>query len=535
VRDNSRGAEGRALPARLAAGAISIGLVATLVSCPLGDDPTRSRTASPPRTETVAGVELYPLTRPVAEACRQVQGQTREPILCPTKLPRPSRALGSSGSIPYSFAVSTIRNSDGVNGIDVSYSAETSRPRLDVPGRFLHFDVQTRTAHDVLPAGVRPATLGGKRGLLAPASSRSYATEPYFANHVRFFWREGKTRYAATLHNFGPRTRAVLSALIELLRPADKARARRLPLEPGVEPIPVPIYEPTSVAIEGEAVWVAGTGLLGNVRLAGVDPSADLVRLDCASGALAGEPTEISRYLGPMSLATNGGLWIAQSGIRQPDLLRLDQDGEGFGEFFTAGTDLVGLVLTDDAIWALDMGEWTGFDETDGGTVERLDRETGRTVARIRVGRAPSAIAVGEGSVWVTNNLDDTVSRIDLQSNRRLATIPVSSEPVGIATGFGAIWVANTGSDTVSRIDPDRGKVTGTIEVGRGPRGMAVGEGGVWVTNYLDDTVSRINPDTGRVSETIPVGAGPTGIAVSGGGTIWVADTLDRSVSRIDP
>jgi hypothetical protein len=83
---------------------------------------------------------------------------------------RSGRAGGtSSGSIPYSFAVSTIRNSDGVNGIDISYSAETARPRLDVPGRFLHFDVQTSTAHDVLPAGVRPAMLGGKRGLLAPA------------------------------------------------------------------------------------------------------------------------------------------------------------------------------------------------------------------------------------------------------------------------------------------------------------------------------------------------------------------------------
>jgi YVTN family beta-propeller protein len=259
-----------------------------------------------------------------------------------------------------------------------------------------------------------------------------------------------------------------------------------------------------------------------------------MLRLDPTSGKPVGNLHEISRYLGQVALAARDGVWIAQAGIRQPDLLRLDEDREGFEEHFTAGKDLTDLALSEADIWALDLGSWEGFGVTAGGTVERLDRETGRTVARIQVGRAPAAISIGAGSVWVTNNLDDTLSRIDPRTNRVVATIPVGSEPVGLAVGYGSVWIASYGEDTLSRIDPGRNEVIRTIHVGRGPRGIAVGEDGVWVTNYRDDTAMRIDPHTARVVETIGVGAGPIDVEV-GSGAVWVADMLDRSVSRIEP
>jgi YVTN family beta-propeller protein len=56
----------------------------------------------------------------------------------------------------------------------------------------------------------------------------------------------------------------------------------------------------------------------------------------------------------------------------------------------------------------------------------------------------PAAIAVGDGSVWVTGQLDDRVARIDPATNLTIKTIKVGREPLGVAVGDGAVWVADT-------------------------------------------------------------------------------------------
>lgn len=58
--------------------------------------------------------------------------------------------------------------------------------------------------------------------------------------------------------------------------------------------------------------------------------------------------------------------------------------------------------------------------------------------------------------------------------------------------------------------------------------------GSVWVANSLDGTVSRIDPQTNAVTATIAVGEGPTAIAAGGGG-VWTANQYAGTISRIDP
>ncbi len=60
-----------------------------------------------------------------------------------------------------------------------------------------------------------------------------------------------------------------------------------------------------------------------------------------------------------------------------------------------------------------------------------------------------------------------------------------------------------------------------SFPVGRAPVGIAYGAGSVWVANSGDGTVSRIDPTTSKVVATIPVGNNPRGIAV-GDGKVWV-------------
>ncbi len=51
---------------------------------------------------------------------------------------------------------------------------------------------------------------------------------------------------------------------------------------------------------------------------------------------------------------------------------------------------------------------------------------------------------------------------------------------------------------------------------------VAVGAGAVWVANSADGTVSRIDPATNTVTATITLGGEPVAVAVSGT-TVWVA------------
>ncbi|HLG08303.1 MAG TPA: hypothetical protein VI409_06505, partial [Gaiellaceae bacterium] len=60
-----------------------------------------------------------------------------------------------------------------------------------------------------------------------------------------------------------------------------------------------------------------------------------------------------------------------------------------------------------------------------------------------------------------------------------------------------------------------------TIPVGDGPVDVAAGEEGIWVANSLDGTVSRIDPETGDVVATVEVGEGLQRVA-AGEGAVWV-------------
>jgi YVTN family beta-propeller protein len=78
----------------------------------------------------------------------------------------------------------------------------------------------------------------------------------------------------------------------------------------------------------------------------------------------------------------------------------------------------------------------------------------------------------------------DSLLRVDPATNTVVDTIPVGDGPIGVAVGEGAVWVANELSATVSRIDPEKNEVVETIPLGNRPAGIAVGHDRVWVTVY---------------------------------------------------
>jgi len=225
-------------------------------------------------------------------------------------------------------------------------------------------------------------------------------------------------------------------------------------------------------------------------------------------------------------------------------------------------------------------------------TLTRIDPETMEVVAPTRGIPAegiPVALAVGEGSVWVAVNqgralavmeigpeLGDVRRRIVLQRTRT-GTFSVLREAVALAVGEHAVWALERGQGEVTRIDPETGRSKRLAEGLGASSSIAAGGGAVWLGGI--NGVSKLDPATGAelgstfvagvldsqttaiavganavwftgsssaklwqiqsggetVLDSFPVGAGPSAVAVGADGTVWVANSVDESVSRVDP
>jgi YVTN family beta-propeller protein len=172
---------------------------------------------------------------------------------------------------------------------------------------------------------------------------------------------------------------------------------------------------------------------------------------------------------------------------------------------------------------SVDVGDgwvWAVFGNS---TLARVDPGAVRLSGSGMAGQGPAAIAVGYGSVWVSNSGDSTVQRFHPITFEEgpVDEYNVGRTPTGVTVGDGAIWVTNTADDSVTRIDPGT-RATLPIPVGDGPTAVAVGPGAVWVANRATGTISRIDPTTQRVVRTIDVGNAPTGLTYASG-LLWVA------------
>ena len=74
-----------------------------------------------------------------------------------------------------------------------------------------------------------------------------------------------------------------------------------------------------------------------------------------------------------------------------------------------------------------------------------------------------------------------------------------------------------------------------TVAVGNGPTGHRVRQArSAWVANSLDGTVTRIDPETNSVVAVTAVGNGPTAVAADPHG-VWVNNQFDGTLVRLDP
>jgi YVTN family beta-propeller protein len=210
-----------------------------------------------------------------------------------------------------------------------------------------------------------------------------------------------------------------------------------------------------------------------------------------------------------------------------------------------------------------------------------IDPETNELVATVPTGVQPANVAAAEDSIWVANRGDDSVTQVDPKTRAVLRTVPAGTTVGGMAAGAGAVWIGGSrgwklvrldptfhsrstiplapgpndfsvsavnpvavgggavwvgqSAGGVAEVDPTSNRIVTKFPVGNSPSSIATGSGSVWIADDVDNTVTRIDPRTAAaVTATTPVGQGPAAIDV-GAGAVWVANTEDDTVSRLDP
>ena len=106
--------------------------------------------------------------------------------------------------------------------------------------------------------------------------------------------------------------------------------------------------------------------------------------------------------------------------------------------------------------------------------------------------------------------------------------------PVSLILVRGGDTLRQVGANAAGLIDTNQGRVLASVPVGGRPAGIAYYRGAIWVVNTVNGTVSRIDPRTESVHDSIDVGNSPSGLA-AGEGALWVTNSEAGTVSEINP
>jgi class 3 adenylate cyclase/streptogramin lyase len=255
-------------------------------------------------------------------------------------------------------------------------------------------------------------------------------------------------------------------------------------------------------------------------------------------GALFGAPIAVGGF--PISMTFGQGkVWVMD---RRAQVYWFAPAADHASSRGTTGIP-TGVAVGGGSVW-ITNGFGTG--QGPGGGVIRLDPSTGDTSPAFDTPIGTEGITYGADAVWVTDHSTASITRYDpVQRASTTVALPGSSsdriEPDAIAFSDMSgenVWVGDDAHPQVFRVDANDPKNVHTSAIGGPATSIAAGAGAIWVASEDADAVYRLDPASGAVKTSIDVGkAGcnaPVAIATGKDG-VWVACSLSQRLVRIDP
>jgi ABC-type transport system substrate-binding protein/class 3 adenylate cyclase/tRNA A-37 threonylcarbamoyl transferase component Bud32/streptogramin lyase len=171
-------------------------------------------------------------------------------------------------------------------------------------------------------------------------------------------------------------------------------------------------------------------------------------------------------------------------------------------------------------------------------TLERIDLRTRKLIHPfIPIQDGIAGMAVGFGAAWVVDGKEPVLLRIDPRY-RTPQRIPLPAKkadidftaPTEAEIGANSVWVAE--ANKVFRIDPKTRKVVKTIDVPQADL-LAFGDGALWVGQSNNSSISKIDPSVNEVVQTVKLRNWVGGVAV-GGGFVWAVVSPDDTLWKYD-
>jgi len=213
----------------------------------------------------------------------------------------------------------------------------------------------------------------------------------------------------------------------------------------------------------------------------GLRKKAGLLRIDASKNS-------ISAVLPIAPAAPEGGIACSEDSVwlvvdKNGTLVRIDPSTNSVRQKISIPPGSYNPIFSGGIIWI------SGVDRN---LLTAVDARSGKILESVLVGQKPRFLTSGSGSIWTINQGDGTVSRVDEQSRKLIATIRVGIPGTGGDIGYGADSVWLTVFDVpLTRIDAATNKVVRQW-IGKGGDSLRVGFDSLWITDYKKGLVSRI-------------------------------------------
>ena len=187
--------------------------------------------------------------------------------------------------------------------------------------------------------------------------------------------------------------------------------------------------------------------------------------------------------------------------------------------------------------------------------------------ALVNTGPATEGVAVdGSGNVYIADSWNDRIRRVDSSGTVSTFALWGFTNPEGVAVDGSDVYIADTFNHRVLKVDSIARTIavfagTGTAGFGGDggsatsslldyPRGLAVdGSGNVYIADQDNNRIRKVD-STGMISTFAGTGTGgfggdggsatssllwgPRGVAADGSGNVYIADTFNSRVRKVD-